>query len=185
MSRMLEELAEGVGVHERTLRRAVAEGAIRAHRISPYKLEMRVEERRYVRAHWPTIAALRTALRTEPSVQCAVLFGSVARGDDVADSDLDLLVWMGDAPRAARHALARRLVARCGREVHVLDVRDAREQPTLLESIIRDGRLLVDRGDLWPALRGEADAVRRRAARKRRELAAEAAAAREFFAASA
>jgi predicted nucleotidyltransferase len=185
MSRMLEELAEGVGVHERTLRRAVADGAIRARRVSPYKLEMPVDERHYVRTHWSTIAALRAALRTEPSVRCAVLFGSVARGDDVVNSDLDLLVWIGDAPRAARHALERRLAAHCGRPVHVLDLRDAREQPTLLESIIRDGRVLVDRGDLWAALKAEADAVRRRAARKRRELAAEAAAARDFFAASA
>lgn len=178
---MLEELAQHVGVHERTLRRAAAEGAIRGWRVSPYKLELPVAERHYVRTHWPAIGALRAALRTEPSVECAVLFGSVARGDDAADSDLDLLVWMGDATSSARHALARRLAARTARRVHVLDVRGAQEQPMLLESIIRDGRVLVDRGDHWPALRDSRGDLRRRAARKRRELAAEAAAAREFF----
>jgi predicted nucleotidyltransferase len=181
---MLEQLADEVGVHERTLRRAVAEGAIRARRVSAYKLELPVTERHYIRTHWSMVGTLRAALRTEPSVQCAVLFGSVARGDDGPDSDLDLLVWMGDAPRTARHALAHRLAARTGRQVHVLDVRDAHEQPTLLEAILRDGRLLVDRGGLWPALKNGSGAVRRQAAQKRRELAAEGAAAREFFAAA-
>ncbi len=185
MSRVLEELADDVGVHERTLRRAVAEGAIRARRVSPYKLDLPVGERHYVRTHWPAIGALRAALRTEPSVQCAVLFGSVARGDDTIESDLDLLVWMGDAPNSARHALARRLAARTGRHVHVLDVRDARERPMLLESIVRDGRVLVDRTGHWSALKAGASGLRRGAARERRELAAEAAAAREFFAAAA
>jgi len=181
MSRILEELAGDIGVHERTLRRAVAEGTIRAHRESPYKLELPVAERHYVRTHWPAIGALRTALRTEPGVWCAVLFGSTARGDDAVDSDLDLLVWMGDSTHAARHALARRLTARVGREVQVVDVRDARSQPSLLESILREGRVVVDRGGHWPALAASAAGLRRRAARERRVLADRAAAAREFF----
>jgi predicted nucleotidyltransferase len=181
MSRTLQQLADEVGVHERTLRRAVAEGAIRGRRVSAYKLELPVAERHYVRTHWPTIGALRAALRTEPSVQCAVLFGSVGRGDDAVDSDLDVLVWMGDAPRSARHALARRLAVRTGREVDVLDVLDVRRRPTLLEAIIRDGRVLVDRGGLWTSLKQTAHRVGRQAATARRESEAEAAAAREFF----
>jgi predicted nucleotidyltransferase len=181
MSRMLEELAGDIGVHERTLRRAVAQGTIRAYRESPYKLDLPVAERHYVRTHWAAIGALRTALRTEPSVQCAVLFGSTARGDDAADSDLDLLVWMSDATHAARHALARRLTACIGREVQVVDVRDARTQPSLLESILREGRVLVDRGGYWPALAASTTGLRRRATRERRVLAERAAAARDFF----
>ena len=117
-------------------------------------------------------------------MRCAVLFASRARGDDETDSDLDLLVWLGDATRAERNAMARRLSARWGGCVDVLDVRDAGAQPTLLESIIRDGRVVADRENLWPALREEAGTVRRRADHERRELAAEAAAAREFFAAA-
>jgi predicted nucleotidyltransferase len=185
MSRILEELAGDVGVHERTLRRAVAEGTIRAQRESPYKLQLPVAERHYVRTHWAAIGALRTALRTEPSVQCAVLFGSTARGDDAADSDLDVLVWMSDATHTARHALARRLTARVGRQVQVVDVRDARTQPSLLEAILREGRVLVDRGRYWPALAASATGLRRRATRERRVLADRAAAARDFFIAAA
>jgi predicted nucleotidyltransferase len=181
MSRMLEELADDVGVHERTLRRAVAEGTIRAHRETPHKLQLPVAERHYVRTHWATIGGLRTALRTEPSVQCAVLFGSTARGDDAVDSDLDLLVWTSDTTHAARHALARRLAARLGREVQIVDVHDARTQPSLLESILRDGRVLVDRGGCWHALAASTAGLRRRAARERRVLAERAAAARDFF----
>jgi predicted nucleotidyltransferase len=179
---MLQELARDIGVHERTLRRAVAEGTIRAHRQSPYKLELPVAERHYVRTHWAAIGALRTALRTEPSVQCAVLFGSAARGDDAVDSDLDVLVWMSETTHAARYALARRLTAHVGRrEVQVVDVRDARTQPSLLESILREGRVLVDRGGCWPALAASTTGLRRRATRERRILAERAAAARDFF----
>jgi predicted nucleotidyltransferase len=181
MSRMLEELADEIGVHERTLRRAVADGTIRAHRRGPYKLDLPVAERHYVRTHWAGIGALRTALRTEPSVQCAVLFGSTARGDDAADSDLDLLVWISDATHAARHALARRLTVRVGREVQVVDVRDARTRPSLLETILREGRVLVDRGGHWPALVASTAGLRRRLTRERRVLAERAAAARDFF----
>ena len=41
---------------------------------------------------WSLLSALRRALRTEPNVRLAVVYGSFARGDDVSDSDLDLLV---------------------------------------------------------------------------------------------
>ena len=48
------------------------------------------------------VADLRRALRTEPNVRLAVLYGSLARGDEDAGSDLDLLVSLAeDRPLAA------------------------------------------------------------------------------------
>jgi predicted nucleotidyltransferase len=182
MSALLERLARDVDANERTLRRAAALGTIRAHRPTAYTLDLADDEQRYLRTHWPTLAALRSALRTEPSIECAVLFGSAARGDDTPSSDLDVLVWMSEPDAAKRHALARRLSARTGRAVQVTDVRDARTQPGLLLAVLRDGRVLVDRRGRWAQLAAQQDALRRRSRAYRRRLAVEADEAREFFA---
>src|SRR6185312_14956473 len=109
MSAELQELAQSLQVNERTLRRAWALGTMRGERITPYKLRVPVDERVYLRRHWPTIGKLRAALRTEPNVSLAVLFGSVARGDDDEQSDVDLLVGLRDPGLDNRVALARRL----------------------------------------------------------------------------
>src|SRR6202035_4822204 len=105
MSVELRDLASKLDVNERTLRRAWALGTVRGERVTPYKLRVPVEERVYLRRHWPTISRLRAALRTEPNVSLAVLFGSVARGDDNKESDVDLLVGLRDPGLSSRVAL--------------------------------------------------------------------------------
>lgn len=184
MSALLEQLARDVGAHERTLRRAVADGTIRARRHTVYELELPADEQQYVLTHWGELASLRTGLRTEPSVECAVLFGSAARGDDEPESDLDVLGWMRDGASTKRHAVARRLSSRVGRDVHLTDLSDARAHPSLLLSVLRDGRVLVDRGGRWPELGAQLPGLRRRSHAYRRALAAGADEAREFFAQS-
>ena len=58
---------------------------------------------------------LRDALRTEPNVRLAILFGSQAAGTSAARSDVDILVRLVD-PGAARVAeLTGRLERRGGR----------------------------------------------------------------------
>ena len=182
MSALLEQLARDVNASERTLRRAAAMGTIRAHRPTVYTLDVPEHEQRYLRSHWPTLAALRSALRTEPSIQCAVLFGSAARGEDTPTSDLDVLVWMIEPPAAKRHALARRLSARTGRDVQLTDVRDAHTHPGLLLTVLRDGRVLVDRRGRWAELTAQQHTLRRRSRAYRQRLATEADEARDFFA---
>jgi hypothetical protein len=93
----LQELASDLGAQERTLRRAVAQGTLRANRTGPRRLELEHGEREYLRVHWPLLSALRRALRTEQRVRLAVLYGSIARGDEDEDSDLDLLVSLAEA----------------------------------------------------------------------------------------
>lgn len=166
-------LADEVRVDERTLRRAANQGTVRAERISPRKLRLRLGEARYLRRQWPLLGELRGALRTEPNVRFALLFGSTARGDDREDSDLDLLVVLRDSSLERRLDLERRLEGALGREVDLLAMEAAERNPTLLALAVEDGRVLVDRIELWPKLSAEAEMLSRRAEqayrRKRRE----------------
>lgn len=69
------------------------------------------------------------------------LFGSVARGDDEADSDVDLAAELDPAARIGLFALAgleRRLGALLGRKVDLLP--EPVEKPRLRASIERDRR---------------------------------------------
>jgi predicted nucleotidyltransferase len=158
-------LAEDLGVDERTLRRAAGQGTLRAERHSPRKLTVSPGEAGYLRRHWPMLAALRGALRTEPNVAFALLFGSAARGDDSADSDLDLIVALRDSSLAGMVELQDRLERRLGREVDVLSVEAASSNDLLISMAVEEGRVLVDRINLWPHFRSELAALRRRADR--------------------
>ena len=161
----LRDLAEDLGVDERTLRRAAGQGTLRAERLSPRKLTVGPGEAGYLRRRWPLLAALRGALRTEPNVAFALLFGSAARGDDGADSDLDLIVALRDASLDGMVELQDRLERRLGREVDVLTVEAASSNDLLISMAVEEGRVLVDRINLWPDLRSELGTLRRRADR--------------------
>lgn len=145
---------------------------MRARRPSPRTVEIGAAERVYLRGHWSTLAQLRTALRTEPGVRAAVLFGSLARGDDRAESDVDLLVELSDPAPTARLDLRRRLEAAAGRRVQLVETRSAERSPLLLAEIIRDGRPLVDRIGVWPAFQSRRAAVERAARAEARRRAA-------------
>jgi predicted nucleotidyltransferase len=136
----LDLVAKEVGVNERTLRRAVSEGTLRANRPSPRKLVLPFSEDRYVRAHWPLIAKLREALRTESNVRFAMLFGSMARGDDTERSDVDVIV--------------------------VIRLEDAEDDPTFLANALDVGRVLVDRREVWPDLMARLPGLRHKGRRR-------------------
>jgi predicted nucleotidyltransferase len=155
-------LAQQVGVHERTLRRAVNQGSLRARRPSPRTLELPFSERQYVRRSWHLMSALRGALRTEKNVRFALLFGSAARGTDTATSDVDVLVDLRDPRLEQVVDLGERLTAASGRPVEVIRLGDAHEDPAFLAEVATEGRVLVDRGELWPRLRSRERILRRR-----------------------
>jgi predicted nucleotidyltransferase len=154
-------LAHDVGVHERTLRRAVAQGSLRAVRPSPRTLQMTLSERQYARRSWALLSALRTALRTERNVHFALLFGSAARGTDTPESDVDVLVGLRDPSLERIVELGAKLTAAAGRRVDVVRLEDAQAEQSLLADVVADGRVLVDRGGLWPRLRGREASLRR------------------------
>jgi len=180
----LQQLAREIGAPERTLRRAVAEGALRCHRPGPRRLEVDAEEVSYLTDHWPLLAQLRAALRTEPRVRFAALYGSVARGEEGPGSDVDLLVALDDDRPTAASALALRLRRQIGREVDVALLDDVeRRAPLLALRAIDDGRVLVDRDRCWLPLRRRRPMLAKRAEADfavRMQAAAEA--ARELMA---
>jgi predicted nucleotidyltransferase len=161
MSSVLQHLAEEVGVSERTLRRGVSSELIRARRPSSRRLLLAEREAEWVRAHWRLVSELRAALRTEPNVGLAVLFGSVARGDDVAGvSDVDVLVGLRRPAPGALTELRARLGAHLSAKVQLVPLEVARRNPRLLAEVVRDGRPLIDRERSWPQLRAQAEPAR-------------------------
>lgn len=169
----LQKLAWEVGVPERSLRRAVSAGTLRCKRPTPRRLEVDAAERVYLRSHWELLARLRAVLRTEPNVRFAAIFGSLARGDERADSDLDLVVEFGRRDRRGRARLAGKLEAASGRRVQMLHLRDLEEcAPDLLREVILEGRVLVDRDERWPGLLGKRRRIFQRAKRADEQLQA-------------
>lgn len=166
MSTVLAQLAEEVGTSERTLRRAVIQGTLHGTRPSPRTLDLPLSERRYVRRAWPLIAALRAALRTEPNVRFALLYGSVAAGEDTPGSDVDVLVSLRDPDFSKLVALEWRLAQRVGRDVEVVRLEDAERKPSFLELALDGGRVLVDRAGMWPRLRRLGDRLVREGDRR-------------------
>lgn len=159
----LHILAKHLDVPERTLRRAAAEGLVRGERTSARRFVTSLREEAYLREHWPLLRELRAALRTEPGVRLAVLFGSLATGSESERSDVDLLVRLAD-PTARRVAeLTGRLEERIGRDVQVVRVEDAKRVPVLMRDALEQGRVLVDREQEWSGLVATLPVWRRRA----------------------
>jgi predicted nucleotidyltransferase len=89
-------------------------------------------------------AALRTALEQEPAMRLAYLFGSVARGDDGPESDVDVAVWLADEVGLVElGVLSERLGAAIGGKVDVVDLRLA--PPLLCWQVVTDGEPLCVR----------------------------------------
>lgn len=148
----LRSIARLLDVPERTLRRAAAEGLLHGQRVSERRYEMTLREEMYLRAHWPLLRALRAALRTEPNVALAVLFGSTATGTDSENSDVDVLVTMRKPAATAVAALAQRLSDRLDRDVQLVRLQEAERSPSLMADVLAQGRVLIDRDGAWPGL---------------------------------
>src|ERR1700682_1046545 len=148
----LGSLAADVGVNERTLRRAVREGTLRAVRPTPRTLALPLSERRYIRHKWQLLSRLRGALRTEQNVRFALLFGSAATDSDGSRSDVDLLVELRDPSLDRTVDLSSKLTSILGRRVDVVRWGDAQVDPSFLLNAVADGRVLVDREKRWKRL---------------------------------
>ena len=78
------------------------------------------------------MSGLRAALRTEPNVRLAVLFGSTATGEDEGSSDVDLLVVLRDPDVGRMAELAGRLSPAAGRDVQLVRLSEAEDSPALM-----------------------------------------------------
>jgi predicted nucleotidyltransferase len=170
---MLQEVAEQIGAHERTLRRGLSDGLLRGRRPTPRTVELAAGELGYLRTHWPLLAALREALRSERNVRLAVLIGSAARGTLGEGSDVDVLVELAGASWRAQDRLRERLSRVAQRPVDLIALEVATADPLLLDAVLRDGRVLVDRDGRWPALMARRAHTARAAARAADELRGE------------
>jgi predicted nucleotidyltransferase len=164
----LHRVAAELAIPERTLRRAATEGLLRGNRISPRRYEIPLREEAYLRTHWPLLSALRSALRTEPNVRLAILFGSTAAGTDNDHSDVDLLLALSDTNVGRLADISSRLTHRISRGVQITRLSDAKDSPALMLDVIEQGRVLVDRDDLWHDLKQSERRWRRKARRAER-----------------
>jgi predicted nucleotidyltransferase len=151
MSQALLRSAEKLGCSERTLRRYVNEGLLRGRRAG-LRLELPRSEQKYLERHWELLSRLRVALRTEPAIRLAVLFGSTAIGEDDDRSDVDLLVVHRNPAPLVLAGVRLRLRRALGRSVDVVALEDAETMPTLLADVLSEGRVLIDRDGLWVPL---------------------------------
>jgi predicted nucleotidyltransferase len=170
----LDELAADVRASGRTLRRAAERGTLRARRLGARRVVVAASERRYVRSHWPLLATLIQTLRTQPNVRLAALFGSLARGEESAGSDLDIAVRFRRDDHQARADLAELLQRASGRSVQLLSLDQAEETPLLFADLLRDGRVLVDRDGEWRRLKRTEPTIVRRARERDAQLEAAA-----------
>lgn len=158
-----QDLARELSISDRTVRRAVDRDLIRGRRPTPNKLEISESERSYALTHWRLLQDLVLALRTEPSVLTAILYGSTARGDDSDDSDIDLVVELRPGVSALVGEVGMRLTRALDREVEVVSLDDATNEPRFLLDVLTEGRPLVDRENRWAKLRSRRPALVRAA----------------------
>jgi predicted nucleotidyltransferase len=174
MGHALASAAREVGCSERTLRRYVGDGLLHGRRIIPRQLEISSEEQRYLTSHWALLSELKGALRTERDVRLAVLFGSAATGEDLADSDVDLLISRRSSDQRGQARLRVRLRCALDKHVHLVSLDQAKFFPSLLADVLREGRPLIDRDGLWGALQERVDEVLADAASEERATAVRA-----------
>jgi predicted nucleotidyltransferase len=173
-------LAAELGAEERTLRRAVSQGTIQCRRPGPRRTKVSPSEVDYLWGHWELLLDLRKALRTEHKVRLAVLYGSVARGHEDPGSDLDFLVALTDDEPALATGLSARLGQVGGRDADIARLdRIEKSAPLLLDRVLEEGRVLVDRDRIWEELNCRRRAIRARAKRSYRRQMNEAAQAIE------
>lgn len=167
----LRTLARNLGIPERTLRRAANEGLVHGERISERRYRTSLREEAYLRNHWSVLKQLRELLRTEPTVRLAVLFGSLATGEEAEGSDVDLLVAISDPSAAAAAELSARMTARLRKDVQLVLLRDAEQSPVLMVDALAHGRVLIDRDARWHNMQQDSSRWQRRARRGAIDLA--------------
>ncbi len=92
-------------------------------------------------------ATLRSELHAEPDIVAAYLYGSVARGTQRLDSDVDVALLLESDPpdtlESLRLDLAARIEKKTGRPVQIVILN--RAPCDLAHRVRRDGQLLIDR----------------------------------------
>lgn len=102
-----------------------------------------------------------------------MIYGSLARGDEDDDSDFDLLISFASGRSPGDSDVADRVAEIVNRRVDLAELRRVESgAPLLLDRVLDEGRVLVDRDGYWAELQQRRVAIRARARRAyRRQLA--------------
>ncbi len=150
-------MAKELGVSDRTIRRALALGLVRGVYMTQRSLYLAPDEIEYLRRQWTTLDRLRRALRNEPVVEFALLYGAAARrrpAPSVGSATLRLLVVTRRSQPDTLPRLHAKLTRATRQSVALARFDSVADQPMLLLDAIRDGRVLVDRrGTAWSKLK--------------------------------
>lgn len=145
-------MARDLGTTDRTLRRVAGGGAVAGRKSIGGHWRLPPSEQAWLRDHWTLLSDLRRALRVEPSVRAAILFGSTARGTDHPSSDIDLIVDLASDDPLAVGRLRRRLTNKLGRKLDLFRLDDLEAEPEVLLPLLDYARPVVDRDLVWPRL---------------------------------
>jgi len=163
----LRRAAVDSGIEPALARAWVRSGTIR-HGGSGSVAELDPREVAWLRAHGMLLRVLHRAVLGDGNVDMFVLFGSAARGDDHASSDVDVLVDGPITRHAARMSYLRgSLVERLGRPVELMSLAEVRLAPSVLLGAVDDGRPIKDRVDGWQMLVADRERVRGQAEAER------------------
>ena len=149
---MTGDLALELGTSDRTIRRVAGGGVVAGRRSRGGHWRLPPSEQAWLRDHWSLLSDLRSALRVEPSVRAAILFGSTASGTDHPASDVDLIVDMSSDDPLAVGRLRRRLTDKLGRKLDLFRLDDLEAEPEVLLPLLDYARPVVDRDFVWPRL---------------------------------
>ena len=133
--------------------------------------------------HWDEVGALRRLLRAEPNVALAVVFGSIARGEEQPDSDLDVVVALRRLDPLGLERLRQRLQPQLRRRLQLVALSGVERSASMLYDVLRDGRVLVDREEQWSGMQARRAAIASAADAEGLRLADEARQAIEYFSA--
>jgi predicted nucleotidyltransferase len=171
----LPKIATQLGTNKWALYRAVNRGAIRCFRPSPRSLEFPPGEIDYLREHWEILSTLIQAFSTEPNVKLAVLYGSLARGDENSDSDADVLIDFYKEDVTSISSIAMRLGNVLGRSVDIAQLSHIKTGfPLLLLQAIDDGRVMIDKDNMWKGLQTSRSTILRAAKKQQKREREEA-----------
>lgn len=161
-------LATELGTSDRTLRRLVESGVVRPRWRARGHHPLPTAEVDWLRGHWHLISGLRRALRSEPCVRAAFLFGSVAKGTDTPASDIDVIVDAEIDDQMDLRALRLRLGRKVGRSIDLFLLSDLEAEPERLLPIMSHARPIIDRVGAWRRLTLRRRVLRGRAMRRQR-----------------
>lgn len=169
-------VASELGVDERALRGAADLGAVRRQQTESGQVELAAGEHDYLKTHWELLRRMMVEMSEDANLSLAVLYGSVARGDEIPSSDIDLLVSLREDTVDPADALGQRVERAItqGGEERVVDVARLqhveRTAPLLLLYALNEGRVLVDADGLWGRLQERRSEIAGAAERQRARL---------------